>query len=200
MVNGIEHVAVVSKDTAALKDWYMEMYGGRVVYDNGKGTYFLQFADGTHDYGKALRSALAQKKYDYVVLQDAGGATADATDEALSTLIPLVEENGARPLLYMRYSDKTDDSARIADTTRHVRTYTSMAEKYGVPAAPAAVAFREAIQAGYGKALYGITPRRAVGKCRSPHCRCAETPVSPAVGTLPSGKLKVGAVSRRFEH
>ena len=27
MVNGIEHVAVVSKDTAALKDWYMEMYG-----------------------------------------------------------------------------------------------------------------------------------------------------------------------------
>lgn len=65
-----------------------------------------------------------------------------------------MEENGARPLLYMRYSDKTDDSARIADTTRHVRTYTSMAEKYGVPAAPAAVAFREAIQAGYGKALY----------------------------------------------
>ena len=36
MVNGIEHVAVVSKNTAALKDWYMEMYGGRVVYDNGK--------------------------------------------------------------------------------------------------------------------------------------------------------------------
>ena len=41
------YVAVVSKDTAALKDWYMEMYGGRVVYDNGKGTYFLQFADGS---------------------------------------------------------------------------------------------------------------------------------------------------------
>ena len=41
MVNGIEHVAVVSKNTAALKDWYMEMYGGRVVYDNGKGTYFF---------------------------------------------------------------------------------------------------------------------------------------------------------------
>lgn len=47
MVQGIEHVAVVSKDAAALKDWYMEMYGGRVVYDNGKGTYFLQFPDGS---------------------------------------------------------------------------------------------------------------------------------------------------------
>ena len=44
---GIEHVAVVSYDTAALKDWYMEMFGGKVVYDNGKGTYFLQFADGS---------------------------------------------------------------------------------------------------------------------------------------------------------
>ena len=47
MVQGIEHIAVVSPNTAALKDWYMEMYGGRVVYDNGKGTYFLQFADGS---------------------------------------------------------------------------------------------------------------------------------------------------------
>ena len=46
-VSGIEHVAVVSFDTAALKDWYMDMYGGRVVYDNGKGTYFLQFPDGS---------------------------------------------------------------------------------------------------------------------------------------------------------
>ncbi len=47
MVQGIEHVAVVSHNTAELKDWYMEMYGGRVVYDNGKGTYFLQFPDGS---------------------------------------------------------------------------------------------------------------------------------------------------------
>lgn len=47
MIYGIEHVAVVSPNTAALKDWYMEMYGGRVVYDNGKGTYFLQFPDGS---------------------------------------------------------------------------------------------------------------------------------------------------------
>ncbi len=47
MISGIEHVGVVSKDTAVLKDWYLEMYGGKVVYDNGKGTYFVQFADGS---------------------------------------------------------------------------------------------------------------------------------------------------------
>ena len=46
MVSGIEHIAIASYDTAALKDWYIEMFGGKVVYDNGKGTYFLQFADG----------------------------------------------------------------------------------------------------------------------------------------------------------
>lgn len=45
MINGIEHLAIISKDTAKLKDWYMSMFGGDVVYDNGKGTYFLAFAD-----------------------------------------------------------------------------------------------------------------------------------------------------------
>ena len=46
-VTGIEHLGVVSKNTAELKDWYVEVFGGKVVYDNGKGTYFLQFEDGS---------------------------------------------------------------------------------------------------------------------------------------------------------
>ena len=46
MVSGIEHIGIVSKDTAALKDWYMQVFGGKVVYDNGKGTYFIAFEDG----------------------------------------------------------------------------------------------------------------------------------------------------------
>lgn len=45
MINGIEHLAIISKDTAKLKDWYMSMFGGEVVYDNGKGTYFIAFSD-----------------------------------------------------------------------------------------------------------------------------------------------------------
>lgn len=47
MVLGIEHVAVVSNDTATLKDWYIKVFGGKIVYDNGKGTYFLAFEDGS---------------------------------------------------------------------------------------------------------------------------------------------------------
>ncbi|MDK2809622.1 MAG: glyoxylase family protein [Petroclostridium sp.] len=46
MIKGIEHVAIFAKDTAALKDWYIKMFEFRVVYDNGKGTYFLMAPDG----------------------------------------------------------------------------------------------------------------------------------------------------------
>ena len=46
MVKGIEHIAVFAKDTAALKDWYIKMFEFRVVYDNGKGTFFLMAPDG----------------------------------------------------------------------------------------------------------------------------------------------------------
>ncbi len=42
---GIEHIGVVSADTLRLKDWYQKIFGGEVVYDNGKGTYFLAFED-----------------------------------------------------------------------------------------------------------------------------------------------------------
>lgn len=46
MIKGIEHVAVLAKDTAALKDWYIKMFEFRTVYDNGKGTFFLMAPDG----------------------------------------------------------------------------------------------------------------------------------------------------------
>jgi glyoxylase I family protein len=47
VVSGMEHLAIISQDTAKLKDWYLDMFGGKVVYDNGKGTYFLAFPDGS---------------------------------------------------------------------------------------------------------------------------------------------------------
>ncbi len=42
---GIEHIAIYAKDTKALSDWYAKMFDGEVVYDNGKGTYFIAFSD-----------------------------------------------------------------------------------------------------------------------------------------------------------
>ncbi|MBC7765566.1 MAG: VOC family protein [Hyphomonadaceae bacterium] len=46
MITGVEHIALCSTDTAALKDWYMQVMGFRQVYDNGKGTYFLMMQSG----------------------------------------------------------------------------------------------------------------------------------------------------------
>lgn len=54
----------------------------------------------------------------------------------------------------MRYSDKRDDDARVADTKRHYETYTALSEKYGIPASPVALAFRDAILDGWGQTLY----------------------------------------------
>ena len=46
MVKGIEHIAIFSHNTCALKDWYMAMFDFVQVYDNGRGTYFLKAQDG----------------------------------------------------------------------------------------------------------------------------------------------------------
>lgn len=46
MAVGIEHIGIFSKDTETLKNWYMEMFGWKQVYDNGKGTFFLKADDG----------------------------------------------------------------------------------------------------------------------------------------------------------
>lgn len=46
MVKGIEHIGVAAKDSKALTDWYVKTFGTKIVYDNGKGTYFVAFESG----------------------------------------------------------------------------------------------------------------------------------------------------------
>ncbi len=43
---GIEHFGIFSDNTERLRDWYLDMFGWEVVYDNGKGTYFVKADDG----------------------------------------------------------------------------------------------------------------------------------------------------------
>ncbi len=45
MITGIEHVAIFAKDSTALSAWYANLFNGEIVYDNGKGTYFVAFSD-----------------------------------------------------------------------------------------------------------------------------------------------------------
>lgn len=46
MVHGIEHTAIVAKNAKELADWYVDTFGCRIVYDNGRGTYFTAFENG----------------------------------------------------------------------------------------------------------------------------------------------------------
>lgn len=87
MVQGIEHIAIVSKNTASLKDWYVEMYGGRVVYDNGKGTYFLQFADGSMiEFVSATSDKAADEEKQAGIRHIAFSVTPKAFDEIVAKL------------------------------------------------------------------------------------------------------------------
>ncbi|MDD4690039.1 MAG: VOC family protein [Eubacteriales bacterium] len=46
MVYGLEHVALCAKEPKKLVDWYVEYLNFRIVYDNGKGTYFIALPEG----------------------------------------------------------------------------------------------------------------------------------------------------------
>jgi glyoxylase I family protein len=49
MFSGFEHAAIAAHDSKGLADWYIKIFGLRVVYDNGKTppTYLLSAPDGT---------------------------------------------------------------------------------------------------------------------------------------------------------
>lgn len=112
-----------------------------VTYCTFGSAYLREFADANHAYGKALREKLAGGEYDYVVLQDAGGASAEETGAASEVLVPLIRESGAEALFYMRYSASSTEASRKSGSITHYNTYTALAEKYGTKAGPAAVAF-----------------------------------------------------------
>ena len=43
MVKGVDHVAIAAKDSKALAQWYCDLLGMRILFDNGKepGTYLV---------------------------------------------------------------------------------------------------------------------------------------------------------------
>ena len=101
---------------------------------------FLEFADEEHERGKAYRKMLKEKKYDYIVFQDAEFESFEHSEKALKVLLPLAEENGGVPLLYMRYTSLgVDDIVKASEI--HHRKYRKLAEEFGLVCAPSADAF-----------------------------------------------------------
>lgn len=112
-----------------------------VTYCTFGSAYLSEFADETHERGKALREKLASKKYDYVVLQDAGSAGYNASKPALDVILPLIKENGAQALLYMRYAGTSTAAKRLAESKDHYDNYSALSAEFGLEYAPAVLAF-----------------------------------------------------------
>lgn len=117
-----------------------------VTYCTNGSAYLSEFADSNHDYGKKLRNTLESKKFDYVVLQDAAAATEKNADDALSVILPLVEENGAEALLYMRYTSELDPELRKNNVARYFALYNNLAEKYSLRYAPIVLSFNHCVE------------------------------------------------------
>ena len=109
MVSGIEHIGIVSKDTAALKDWYMQVFGGKVVYDNGKGTYFLAFEDGSMiEFVSAEEDRVLDAERTAGVRHIALGVTSEAFDE----IVPVLKSD-----------DRVEEVHDVSENASGLKTY-----------------------------------------------------------------------------
>ena len=100
-----------------------------------------EFADASHNRGITLRNMLKAKKYDYVVLQDAAAATYYSSKPAIDVILPLIKENGAEALLYMRYSAASTPEQIIINAKKHYDNYTRLAETFDLRVCSSATAF-----------------------------------------------------------
>lgn len=95
--------------------------------------YLRDYADpNKKPHGDTFRKKIAEKEYDFVVLQDNSGADFETAKVAIDVLMPFIKENGAEPVLYKRYSSSDVPSNRINSAKRHHVTYTKLAEEYGI--------------------------------------------------------------------
>lgn len=112
-----------------------------VAYSTVGSSYLSEFANENHSNGITLRRKLKEAKYDYVVLQDAGSCVYYNTKPAVEKLLPLIKENGAEALLYMRYSASSSAQGRIEGAKQHYDNYSKISEEFDIPYAPAALAY-----------------------------------------------------------
>lgn len=109
MITGIEHVAVCAKDTAALKDWYVKMFDFKVVYDNGKGTYFVAAPDGSmieiivagNDIGKCQGSDSGVRHFALSVTENGFDEMVEKLKaEGVEVVTDVVEKNGIKTFFF----------------------------------------------------------------------------------------------------
>ncbi len=113
----------------------------KVDYCTFGSAYLSEFADENHERGKAYRNKLKNNKYDYIVFQGAAAEKFETSSPALDVLVPLARENGAVPVLYMRYSYADTFEQMRANGEKHYKNYTELGKRYGCLVSPLAVAY-----------------------------------------------------------
>lgn len=117
-----------------------------VTYCTVGGAFLRQYLDPEHKCHQKLLDVLKLKKYDFAVLQDANAATAEETENAVRGLLPYIKENGARPFLYARSAATAEPEANRRETARLWESYRGAGKTFGMPAAPAVLAFARCIE------------------------------------------------------
>ena len=97
------------------------------------GAYLYQYADANDaERGQLLRTKLAEKKYDYIVIHDNSNANYEDSKKAMDVLVPLFRENGGELLLYERYSSNTDPAQRPISGKRLHEAYGQLAKDFDI--------------------------------------------------------------------
>lgn len=112
-----------------------------VDYSTFGSAFLSEFADETHERGRFFRNKLKNNSYDYVVLQDAAKSSYHNTKPQVEKLLPLIEDNGAEALLYMRYSAASTVDQIRKNAIKHHTNYATIAEDFDLVCAPSADAF-----------------------------------------------------------
>ena len=116
-------------------------FNTEVTYSTFGSAFLHEFADENHERGKFMRAKLAERRYDYVVLHDAASATYEDSKKSLDVIIPLIKENGAKPLFYARYTSVTEEAARLRRSLEYNEIYSRLASDFGTISSPACIAF-----------------------------------------------------------
>lgn len=113
----------------------------RVRYCTFGGAYLYQYADPDSEQGVFFRKVLGEDSYDYVILHDAQDATLEQAAAALRVLLPMIAENGARPLFLNRYYPAADPERYAEKAPEMEKLYRDLSWLFRIPASPAGKAF-----------------------------------------------------------
>ena len=101
MITGMEHIAIFAKDTKALADWYVRVFDFKIVYDNGKGTYFVAAPDKS-----MIEICVADTEPRKTTAAESGIRHIALSTDNIEEMTKLLTDEGVEVVTPMKISDK----------------------------------------------------------------------------------------------